>query len=161
MDEEITNRESCADPGDLEDPPPNPSRRHQPTAATFQANDRSNCPFCGGEHRPEACTKVTTPSARAAVLRKQGRCYNCLRRETISARNVEPKKDARGAEASIIKLSAEERATSSKLHPQEAKGEATGQGLLQKLLLPEKMPLPPEKEPHPPTTCTWETRLQY
>ena len=84
VDEEITNRESCADPEDLEEPLPNPSRRHQPTAAAFLANSHNNCPFCGKEHKPEACTKVTTPSARSTILRKQGRCFNCLKRNHLS-----------------------------------------------------------------------------
>ena len=39
-----------------------------------------SCIFCGKEHPSEGCTSVATLEKRASILRRQGRCFNCLRR---------------------------------------------------------------------------------
>ena len=63
-----------------------PPRKNPPSAAAFLAHNSSpgSCPFCGEDHRPEACTKIPTSSARATILKKQGRCFNCLKKNHMS-----------------------------------------------------------------------------
>ena len=39
-----------------------------------------NCMFCGKTHEPEKCTTVTDTEKRINVLRKQGRCFRCLKK---------------------------------------------------------------------------------
>ncbi|KAE9547693.1 hypothetical protein FO519_009095 [Halicephalobus sp. NKZ332] len=40
--------------------------------------DINNCPFCHQEHRAEECTVMVTPQERAAIIKRSGKCYNCL-----------------------------------------------------------------------------------
>ena len=61
---------------------PSPTQ-YQPTAATFFTNSHNLCLFCGKDHPPQACTKVSSPATRASITRKQGRCFNCLKKGHI------------------------------------------------------------------------------
>ena len=65
---------------------PSTARKQPPTAATFLASNTTQtmCPFCDRDHPPENCTKVSSTSERANILRKYGRCYNCLKRRHLS-----------------------------------------------------------------------------
>ena len=50
-----------------------------------------SCLFCKGNHRASGCTIVTNMEDRKAILRKQGRCFICLRRGSHLARNCDSK----------------------------------------------------------------------
>ena len=83
IDKEIATRERYSEPVRHKERSPTPSRKPHPTT-TFLTNSEHQCPFCGRQdHQPEACTKVTSPSSRANILKRQGRCFNCLRKNQI------------------------------------------------------------------------------
>ena len=50
-----------------------------------------NCLFCKGNHRASECQVVTNIDERREILKKQGRCFNCLRRGGYLARNCDTK----------------------------------------------------------------------
>ena len=50
-----------------------------------------NCFFCNGNHRASEYQAVTNLDGRREILKKQGRCYNCLRRGGYLARNCDTK----------------------------------------------------------------------
>ena len=50
-----------------------------------------NCLFCNGNHQASECQAVTNLDGRREILKKQGRCYNCLRRGGHLARNCDTK----------------------------------------------------------------------
>ena len=94
INREIATRERYVDAAKRKSRSPTPPRRlqHQPTVAAFLANSKDQCPFCGKEHLPTACTKISSPSARANVLKKQGRCFNCFRRNHLSKQCKAPER---------------------------------------------------------------------
>ena len=47
--------------------------------------------FCKGNHRASECQVVTNIDERREILKKQGRCFNCLRRGGHLARNCDTK----------------------------------------------------------------------
>ena len=50
-----------------------------------------NCLFCKGAHRASDCRVVTNVDQRKDILKKQGRCFICLRRGGHMARNCDSK----------------------------------------------------------------------
>ena len=50
-----------------------------------------NCLFSNGNHRASEFQAVTNLDGRREILKKQGRCYNCLRRGGHLARNCDTK----------------------------------------------------------------------
>ena len=66
--------------------------RQLPTTATFYAAEKRNigtiafaCIFCKGQHKTNECHAVESITARRDILRREGRCYICLKRGHISA----------------------------------------------------------------------------
>ena len=55
--------------------------RDQPTAMTLlSSNSEALCCYCQQTHPASSCKNVTRVEARKEILRKAGRCFNCLRR---------------------------------------------------------------------------------
>ena len=42
------------------------------------------CTFCKGNHKSASCGVVTEPEARRSILRRKGKCFNCLQSGHIS-----------------------------------------------------------------------------
>jgi hypothetical protein len=65
-----------------------------PTTGAFHTNyenfSRENskldfwCTFCKGNHKSVGCGLVTEPEARRSILRRKGKCFNCLQSGHIS-----------------------------------------------------------------------------
>ena len=59
-----------------------------PTAATLvsgePANAQAPCCYCGQPHYPTDCDTIMTIDARKQLLRRNGRCFSCLRRGHLS-----------------------------------------------------------------------------
>ena len=61
-------------------------------SALLSGNQRKlNCLFCSGNHRASECQAVTNLDGGREILKKQGRYFNCLRREKHLARNCDTK----------------------------------------------------------------------
>ncbi len=56
--------------------------RSKPPHSTgaFFAGDKIRCVYCDAEHFSSSCERVKEPRARKDILRKQGRCFLCLRK---------------------------------------------------------------------------------
>ena len=39
---------------------------------------KKTCVYCGGSHKPDQCSKLTTRDEKIAFLRQPNRCFNCL-----------------------------------------------------------------------------------
>ena len=102
FDSEIEAREHCepigTNPSDSFTPKrPLSSQRNKgkdvPTGATLtnQSEQPVSCTFCKQSHPSASCGTVTDISARRNLLKQQGRCFVCLRRNHL-ARNCSPKK---------------------------------------------------------------------
>ena len=105
FDSEIEARERCepigTNPSDLFTPKrPFPSQTNKgkevPTGATLtnQSEQPVSCTFCKQSHPSASCGTVTDISARRNLLKQQGRCFVCLRRNHL-ARNCSPSKVCR------------------------------------------------------------------
>ena len=66
---------------------------NESTASALLSGNRGelNCLFCKGNHRASECQVVTNIDERKEILKKQGRCFNCLRRGGHLARNCDTK----------------------------------------------------------------------
>ena len=74
---EIEAREKCA-PGKKE---VNRAKVGYPTAAALTTGSaKATCTFCKGSHNTSECHVVTDIRERKNILRREGRCYLCLRR---------------------------------------------------------------------------------
>ena len=74
---EIEAREKCA-PGKKEFKRVNPG---YPTAgALTTGSSKATCTFCKGAHNTSECHVVTDIRQRKNILKREGRCYLCLRR---------------------------------------------------------------------------------
>ena len=54
------------------------------TSALFSSERKVTCTFCKGPHQSAKCQIVSSPQARKDILRKQGRCFVCLKRGHLS-----------------------------------------------------------------------------
>ena len=54
------------------------------TSALLNASGKVSCSFCKGSHPSAKCNIVTDPQQRKAILRKQGRCYVCLKKAHLA-----------------------------------------------------------------------------
>ena len=66
--------------------PQQPRRNTNPTAAALLSGIPGNCPFCcycRQAHSAASCKAVTQVSARKDILKKNGRCFLCLKRGHI------------------------------------------------------------------------------
>ena len=43
------------------------------------SHNNSTCIYCDGQHKPEKCNAVSTAERRINILRRQRRCFNCLK----------------------------------------------------------------------------------
>ena len=93
---EVEARERCGMNTSVEKKSPlkksfNPG--HESTASALLSGNRGelNCLFCKGNHRASECQVVTNIDERREILKKQGRCFNCLRRGGHLARNCDTK----------------------------------------------------------------------
>ena len=70
-----------------------PVKKPYTTGSTLLSGNRAefNCLFCKGNHRAAECRVVTSIDQRRDILRKQGRCFICLRRGGHLARNCDSK----------------------------------------------------------------------
>ena len=51
-----------------------------PTTGSFVTNSTGiRCVYCNGDHFSASCTKVVSVKDRRDILKRSGRCYNCLR----------------------------------------------------------------------------------
>ena len=58
---------------------------HQFTTSALVAEGRKiTCSYCNGSHYSAKCEIVSNPQARKAILRKQGRCFVCIRKNHLS-----------------------------------------------------------------------------
>ena len=60
--------------------------RERPTGVnlyTGASSCKSSCCYCNGDHNPSLCETVTSVNERQKILRRHGRCYNCLRKGHI------------------------------------------------------------------------------
>ncbi len=56
-----------------------------PSAATLMAGGQGvNCCYCKQSHSASTCPTVTDPKLRKQFLRREGRCYVCLKRKHLS-----------------------------------------------------------------------------
>lgn len=79
--EEVEARERTTPATSNPSQPAKKPSRDQPTAATlFTGNSSPSCCYCQQTHLSSACKVVTQVEARKQILRKAGRCFNCLRR---------------------------------------------------------------------------------
>ena len=53
---------------------------HFTTSVLVAERRKITCSYCNGSHYSAKCDIVSTPQARKAILRKQGRCFVCLSR---------------------------------------------------------------------------------
>ena len=85
IEQEIEARER-ADTSAITSSSSRDSRRSIPsTTATFVVgSQRVNCCYCRESHFPSACKSVTDVETRKQVLRREGRCYVCLKRNHLS-----------------------------------------------------------------------------
>ena len=63
--------------------------KHQATASvlmTAEGGKKPNCTYCQSKHPSVDCHIVTDVNARKHILRKNGRCYLCLRKNHIASR---------------------------------------------------------------------------
>ena len=93
---EVEARERCGMNTSVEKKSPlkksfNPG--NESTASALLSGNRGelNCLFCKGNHRASECQVVTNIDERREILKKQGRCFNCLRRVGHLARNCDTK----------------------------------------------------------------------
>ena len=93
---EVEARERCGMNTSVEKKSPlkksfNPS--NESTASALLSGNRGefNCLFCKGNHRASECQVVTNIDERGEILKKQGRCFNCLRLGGHLARNCDAK----------------------------------------------------------------------
>ena len=93
---EVEARERCGMNTSVEKKSPlkksfNPG--NESTASALLSGNRGelNCLFCKGNHRASECQVVTNIDERREILKKQGRCFNCLRRGGHLARNCDTK----------------------------------------------------------------------
>ena len=83
---EIEAREKCA-PGKKEFKRVNPG---YPTAAALTTgSSKATCTFCKGAHNTSECHVVTDIRQRKNILKREGRCYLCLRRSGHLARDCQ------------------------------------------------------------------------
>ena len=93
---EVEARERCGMNTSVEKKSPlkesfNPG--NESTASALLSGNRGelNCLFCKGNHRASECQVVTNIDERREILKKQARCFNCLRRGGHLARNCDTK----------------------------------------------------------------------
>ena len=81
IEQEIEARERAATSAITHSLPCAPKRVGPATAATFVARGHGvSCCYCKLAHAPNACHVVTDVEARRQVLRREGRCYVCLKK---------------------------------------------------------------------------------
>ena len=60
-------------------------KREQSTGAMLTTRaDTVSCCYCQGNHEPKSCTIVTGSESRQQALKRQGRCFNCLKKNHLS-----------------------------------------------------------------------------
>ena len=93
---EIMNRERCSG---IQASLPSASSASKPpvviqmpsTASTFlTSGGMPSCPYCKQNHASHLCKIITDKAARKEILRQQGRCFICLRKNHV-ARNCDSK----------------------------------------------------------------------
>ena len=87
MEEEITARERVG-AGQSRPPTRRNEQKTPPTATALVLGDTSNvqlqCTYCNRLHSPHDCDTVTQVEARKQSLRRNARCFSCLRRGHLS-----------------------------------------------------------------------------
>ena len=83
---ELGAREQCVQ---LKSPtstsPPKPRTQNLPTTSALVNNSsKASCSFCKGPHSSVKCSVVTDKRHRKSILRRQGRCFVCLKGGHIS-----------------------------------------------------------------------------
>lgn len=51
-----------------------------PTASALHTDTRLNCVFCNSDHYSAACDQITDTAERRQILKREGRCFLCLRK---------------------------------------------------------------------------------
>ena len=51
-----------------------------PAAARTLFSSTDSCAYCGSAHSSNSCNTVTDVDSRKQILRKAGKCFNCLKR---------------------------------------------------------------------------------
>ncbi|CAB3999872.1 Hypothetical predicted protein [Paramuricea clavata] len=67
----------------IRDPSTQPRQRMHTTGAFFAGDQNGSnirCVFCDAEHFSASCEKIKDPQARKNILKRQGRCFLCLRK---------------------------------------------------------------------------------
>ena len=62
--------------------------KHQASASTLIAPEgkKPNCTYCQGKHATVDCQTVTNVNSRKQILRRNGRCFLCLRKNHIASK---------------------------------------------------------------------------
>ena len=83
---ELGAREQCVQLKSPTSPPPTkPRTQNLPTTSALVNNSsKVSCSFCKGPHASVKCGIVTDKRQRKSILRRQGRCFVCLKRGHIS-----------------------------------------------------------------------------
>ena len=82
LGEEIEARERATTAQVHTQPMPNKKSRDFPATRTMLSSDA--CSYCDQGHSSSSCTTVTDIESRKQILKKSGRCFNCLRRHHMS-----------------------------------------------------------------------------
>ena len=82
LGEEIEVRERATMAQVHTQPMPNKKSRDFPATRTMLSSDA--CSYCDQGHSSSSCTTVTDINSRKQILKKSGRCFNCLRRHHMS-----------------------------------------------------------------------------
>ena len=88
--EELEARERCVSIGVSSSEQPVIAPRRPPrsscncTALLSSGNNKPMCLFCKGTHSSTSCSIVTDVSARKKVLKGEGRCYLCLKKNHLA-----------------------------------------------------------------------------
>ena len=84
IQQEVEARETSegthVNPNRVPSHPPRAPVNHNPTTSSFVTNSGTvRCIYCNGEHYSASCMKVVNVNDQKDILRKYGRCFNCLK----------------------------------------------------------------------------------
>lgn len=91
LEEELVARERSRDPS-WNNRPPREKHQPLPTATTLLSGTQESsgkstvCSYCQQTHSPVDSHVVTNPDARRQILKKSGRCFNCLMKGHVGKR---------------------------------------------------------------------------
>ena len=134
IEEEITARERVGT-GQGRPPTRRSEYKPPPTATTLVSGETSNtqalCCYCNQPHPPSECNTITQVEARRQSLRRNGRCFSCLRKSHLSrdCRSTNRCRTCRGRHPTSICSSSVQLQGSSDRQPPQPQRPSTGTSL--------------------------------